>query len=558
MLEERCVAFDRKIQKASGIFVPPDLSHASPPAISTLNPDLGFKFWQEFMGKAPRANIIDVLVGEPAVPKSEMFRRKKASTSISNHGGHETLTLEEEERDVEYMDPSEDRNLDQEIARLKGTQLPERIRFNISSIPRLFWNACIGDLWDDIMLRPFKPLLLKAEEIQGIMSSMQKAIVSVISERAVLRQNESRSNLNEKEHDPKEDNLDINGSKSFEESQTITKNEWETIVRDFNLFHCELCVKAIALEWPNKAAFDRSFDSIRTLLNDVLLPVHMKFREYRAQKIHFHDLWHLFQTGDLIVDKLNTQKAGSSIFSVQCRRVLLTSGGRRVINPSFPPPILSTTGSLTRSSEDQLAPINGINVFAIYAYYLDFNGSVWRPVRERFVVHPFTGEREITDLEVYPVNYVHGAEEKLQDRGKRLHDLVTAKTVPYVDCTGIDLVTKEDINDKVIVDMKSYFISTASYPPPFHPPGALNVSETSDCFLGTNCTPNGVGQAACPHRKEQIHTDQLSDWEAYQDYVSGKLEFNFVPYDIKLWVSDFAICHYRLYTYKLQSRDWGK
>ncbi|KAH3941542.1 hypothetical protein HBH98_122000 [Parastagonospora nodorum] len=551
LLEERCFAFDNKILKASGILVPPDLPEVKPPATSTLNPDLGFKFWKDFSSKASPTNIIDVLIGEPAATRSEMIRRKKASTSI----GQDAISLLEEERSANRMESSEGRNLDEEVAELRGTQLPERIRFNVSSIPRLFWKSCSGEVYDDIMLRPFKPLIRKADEIHEVMFSMQNALTAMITERVASRQDGSTqdSKPNGKAIDEDEKTENPENPEKPEETDLITKAEWETIVRDFNLYHCEDCMKAMALEWPKLSAFERSCSSVRNLLESIILPVHQKFRTRRTQTLHFQDLWHLFQTGDLIVDKMHTQKAGNSLSSVKCRRVLLTRGGRRVLHPSFPPPLLPWTGSFLQKEEEPLAPINGINVFAIYAYYLDFDGSVWRPVRERFVIHPYSGERNITDLEIYPVEYADDTEKRLQERGKRFHDLVTAKTVPYVDCTGIDLDTKEEINDKVIVDVRSYFNSEGTELAPYMPPSALNVSETSDCYFGMDCTSD---ESRCLHRKQMITPDQSSDLEIYQDHIYGKLEFNAVPYDLKLWVPDFAICHYRIFAYKLQSRDW--
>jgi len=555
LLEERCIAFDKKIVEEAGIFVPPVLPEAKPPPISTLNPDLGFKFWQDFSSKETATNIIDVLVGEPAVPRSEMIRRKKAST----RGGQEAMSVLEDKMSANHVDISDGRNLDEEVANFRGKQLPERVRFNVSSIPRLFWKSCNGEAWDDTMLRPFKHLIRKADEIQDVLSSMQQVLIVMFRERAASLQDESSQvpKPNERVLNVGENTTDAEGNKESKETDSITKAEWESIVKDFNLYHCEDCVDAMALEWPNKSAFDRSCDSVRNLIDSIILPVHLKFRERSSPSILFQDLWHLFQTDDLIVDRMHTQSAGTSLSNVKCRRVLITRGGRRVLHPSFPPPLIPWAGSFLEKEEEPLAPINGINVFAIYAYYLDFDGSVWRPVRERFIIHPYSGERKITDLDVYPIKYAYKTEEKLQARGKRFHDLVTAKTVPYVDCTGIDLDTKEDINDKVIVDFRSYFNSEMTELDPFNPPGAMNISETSDCYAGLECSSAGMTESRCPHRKQRISPDQTSDLEVYQAFVYGKVEFNSVPYDLKLWVPDFAICHYRIFAYKLQSRDWG-
>jgi hypothetical protein len=51
------------------------------------------------------------------------------------------------------------------------------------------------------MLRPFKPLLCKAEEIQDVMSEIQDALEVIISERADLQHDDTKgdSKLNDKD-----------------------------------------------------------------------------------------------------------------------------------------------------------------------------------------------------------------------------------------------------------------------------------------------------------------------------------------------------------------------
>jgi hypothetical protein len=383
-----------------------------------------------------------------------------------------------------------------------------------------------------------------------------------VSARAAAKENESTA---DSKPDVKEQRSDDSKEKpeTLEEPaepDAISILEWETILERFDLLHCFDCSKTFSEEWPTKAAVDRSFECVRDLLENYLLPVHLKFRERRAEKIQFHDLWHLFQIDDLVVTKTNKSQEEKISSSVRGMRVLLTRGGRRVIHPVFPPPLVSSTRSASLvGREDALSPVNGINVFSIYAFYLDFDGFDWIPVRERFIIAPYSGERKITELEVYPIKYASNMEERLQKSGKKFYELVTAKIAPYVDCTGHDLNTREELNDKVIVDMKSYFNTHTGDMPDFFAPGPPDMSETSDCFMGLKCSElGGISGARCYHRSTKIIVDQASELNTYRDYIDGRAEFNILPCDVDTWEPDFTICHHRVFAYKLRSREWGE
>jgi hypothetical protein len=52
----------------------------------------------------------------------------------------------------------------------------------------------------------------------------------------------------------------------------------------------------------------------------------------------------------------------------------------------------------------------------------------------------------------------------------------------------------------------------------------------------------------------------MSDLAAYQEYVDDKPVFNPLsgtPNAGPIEPSDFAICHYRVFAYKLRAREWG-
>jgi hypothetical protein len=467
---------------------------------------------------------------------------------------------------------TEKRVLVDEVAALKGNHLPERIRFNSIAIPRLFCkffrnnNAIIPD---NIMLYPFKPLLQNFEEIRELMADITGAVSNIIRKRTESKPDEvietpkietPKVVLTENKDDPKEPDT----------PDSIHADEWERILKDLDLFHCTECTKTFVSDWPTKSALESSLNCIRDLLDNYLLPVHLKFRKQQVAKVHFRELWHLFQTGDLIVTKPSKSQKNTDTASTLAMRILVSTGGRRVISPAMSPPIYGVALSppmpgvapkeiiTPETTEDTPVAINGINPFCIQAYYLDFDGYRLVPVRRRFVIPPYIGERNVKDFEVYPMTYTSTIKQKIENRGKRFVELVTASTAPYVNCVGLDLETREELNDKVIVDMKGYFNTSDFDRPVFTAPGPMNLSETNDCPLGNECI--FAGGSGCPHGCTKIIVDQASDMAAYNDYIDLNPQYNFLWHtrETEPKTPDHIICHYRVFAYKLRSREWGK
>jgi hypothetical protein len=337
----------------------------------------------------------------------------------------------------------------------------------------------------------------------------------------------------------------------------ITAEEWDIVLKQLELFNeVEGCCGRNMKGWPALSEVKKSFECIKDLLDNYLSPGHMDFRERKAKKVRFCDLWHLFHTGDLVVTKRSASLDETETEAQLGMRVLMTSNGRRVIISKLPAPILITSVKLT--AKDKVDPINGVNPFCIYTYYLDFNGSRLVPVRRRIVIAPYPGERNIHELDIVPFEYAGDAPDMLTERGKKFIEYVTASTAPYLDCKGLELRTREELNDKVIVDMKGYLSTNPSDMPSFIEPEDLDLSETSDCYEGRDCS---YACYSCEHRTAAIVHDQTSDLAAYQEYVDDKPVFNPLsgaPNAGLIEPADFSICHYRVFAYKLRSREWGK
>lgn len=556
LLEERYEALDKKLKKPGVLPLP------APEPKPDQEAALGFKFWQDFKNSALGLDhIIDVLVGEAEFSRPDKIRRKRAVGPSAGGVNDNDPLSRSEYMPAETIAFEESRILEDEVTAFKGKDLPDRIRFNLVAITRLF-SKFLGNSDavepDNILLRPFKPLLQNYHDIKDLMIEVAEAVDVIISQRKDfdVEKKEAATSPNSTQDPPSDEESDSPAVPKPPKS--LDQDEWEQVLRRFNLYHCSECTKTFVKDWPTKLALERSFDCMRDLLDNYLLPVHTKFSTRQVKSIEFRDLWHLFQTGDLVMAKLSGNE--TTISSPLGMRVLMTSGGRRVISPSKSVPLFEFGAKDDRPSlaEESAVRMNGFNPFCIQAYFLDYDGSRLVPVRRRFIIPPYTGERKVADLEVFPMEYASNMVQQLEDRGRRFVDLATAKISPYVNCVGPDLDTREELNDKVIVDMKGYFSAKEINAPAFTEPPPLDLSETIDCVLGSDCVY--IRTSTCPHRSMKIIADQATDILNYNEYIDGKPEFNTYldPQEAKTRDEDLPICHYRVFAYKLRSREWGK
>jgi hypothetical protein len=262
-------------------------------------------------------------------------------------------------------------------------------------------------------------------------------------------------------------------------------------------------------DWPTLTAVEESFAALRKLIDEYLLPAHERLGKGQIQKVRFCDLWHSFLTGGTIVTKESAVRSDNEGTSRLGLKVLMTTGngGRHVISTASPAPYFIHAQLQIDATVDAIALVNGINPFYIYAYYLDYNGSQLVPVRQRLIIPPYPDERPMTELPVFPIAYADDLQDLLKQRGAKFKEYVEARPAKYLDCKGLELRTREELNDKVIVDMKGYFSTAPEDTPKFQYPDPPDISETSDYFMGNEC----VGLATCSHRKVHIISDQCAD-----------------------------------------------
>ncbi|KAF2871440.1 hypothetical protein BDV95DRAFT_606882 [Massariosphaeria phaeospora] len=550
-----------------------------------LNPQL----WQEFKAlpaEDSTIHVIDILVEEPEYLDGDSYgpgRRILKLLELEDFNSNEQKSKERNSQATAV-------ELTKAVESLRGNRLPERVRFNSLALQHLLRKHFVpGGSTDKvftdpgyIMLRPYKSLLHFEDEIRGLWTDLLKILDNMrltgnsqevtsteggaqeegaqdgtseegkpSTQEGTTKENNSKEANRESEVTPEQVPTDATKSgcePDPNQPMPIDKDSWSNIFKRLGLYHCDDCSQFIVTEWPTDREVRKTFECFFEFFDSYLKPIASRLRQREAAKVRFADLWHLFRSDDEIVTKRGLDNG-----TMMAMRVLRTNGGRRHIHPGVSPPFDSTP-----LPADRVQPVNGMNPFSVHAWYIDFDGTSLSPVRRRFVIQPYTGERSITDLDVYPIKYAKDPtklKETLIDRGKKFVKFATAPSASYCECKGEELGTKEELNDKVIVDMKEYGKDDTL--PSYTEPDALDMSETSTCDRGLECT---LGPE-CYHTTTKILHDQYTDKTAMKDYVAEQPLFQHLTGKEnrdppKLQDNDYAICTYRLFAYKLRSRDW--
>ncbi|KAI0906742.1 hypothetical protein F4823DRAFT_58803 [Ustulina deusta] len=137
------------------------------------------------------------------------------------------------------------------------------------------------------------------------------------------------------------------------------------------------------------------------------------------RKFRFSDLWMAFQPGELLHSlPPNTEKGRSTkIYQTAWRLLTLVSDPLADDRPD------DTQKTTSRE-------------FDVYAYYIDYNGISYVPVRHTFTIKHFEGERDITTLDVYPLRFIKDGDrikDTLREQGTWFRQAITEK---HLFCDG--------------------------------------------------------------------------------------------------------------------------
>lgn len=195
-------------------------------------------------------------------------------------------------------------------------------------------------------------------------------------------------------------------------------------------------------------------------------------RQRQTSTIAFCHLWHLFSPGDIILQR-NIWDSNP----LQLYRVIKVSGGRPKLQSYGYPSDSSPRRYRDRDVDETYKGKR--SAFVIDCYYVDFDGTKFRPVHQVLSIQSYEGIRPIDDLEAVPLNLANMEYAKtrmvsdLRRRGQTFLELTKAKAA-HREYTGLSLDTEEkvEIDSRIIVDFAGQEVLAAKeieFPDPDEP-----------------------------------------------------------------------------------------
>lgn len=221
-----------------------------------------------------------------------------------------------------------------------------------------------------------------------------------------------------------------------------------------------------------------------------------------------------------------------------------------------------------------------LNPFSVNCYYVDFDGRFFLPVVHTFSILPFSGEKEITSLDFYPVRFrKDGQAELLQHTSKGGETFKTILTTGFKHFyyTGLTTVTQpcgcplqtepmhqEFVDSEVIVDFKTSYLRHPSWRPKSNlwkrpPKHDGEVYEAHPVQYWKDAKNKKL--ASTDH--DFIHDDYHIDRELSNNFRNNELIFAPIPSG---WASnsemvpekDVGLLAGRVFAFVLRTRTFGE
>lgn len=177
-----------------------------------------------------------------------------------------------------------------------------------------------------------------------------------------------------------------------------------------------------------------------------LLPQYKLFHSgsfSNGSKIRFDNLWYLFRAGDLIYVPQSTLAKATE----PDRKVFLDNAVVNMLHQAWMHHkvwrlcySLAPEARVSPSSDSKDDP----DSFRADCYYLDFDGTKYGPVKRRFSIEFFEGEKNIRELEFYPLRFAHDASEILSSHIEQGRRFVRWASQAHAVCNGWTFVTNPE------------------------------------------------------------------------------------------------------------------
>ncbi|KAH8746442.1 hypothetical protein F5882DRAFT_371044 [Hyaloscypha sp. PMI_1271] len=264
----------------------------------------------------------------------------------------------------------------------------------------------------------------------------------------------------------------------------------------------------------------------------------------RCQKVTFSDLWHIFKPGGEVI--------GSD--RKQAYRIIKVTSTRHKVHDPF-----VRFWNKSAAEEETLLTIKCV--------YLDFDGKTLGPVTRLFHIRKFDGEKAVTSLEVYPLQFMPRPEQfrqRLIERGRMFLEVASVKLMYY---SGLTLDTKEEVEGQVIVDFSEAFATGGMDSTPIRIETLIGASEEPKKGSFEPCNAD-----CC--RDENVHDDSYVEEKQSEKYIASLIPETprRVPsvaiYPRLLWEihspedaltdDELMIMSYRVFGFIFGTRKWAK
>ncbi|KAF7537883.1 hypothetical protein G7Z17_g12767 [Cylindrodendrum hubeiense] len=216
------------------------------------------------------------------------------------------------------------------------------------------------------------------------------------------------------------------------------------------------------------------FDHLR-LLKDFIetdlasyIELDEKIKTGVLEKIAFEDLWFLFQPGDVLYFKNQGHHQ-------LCKAFAVTGGQERkrgpskmeILNRCDPP---GSRGDNQNGKDDATIMHNAArgtwSPLTIDFYTMEYDGYLVGPLDDRKQIKHYAGERNITDLPIYPLKFHKKRDEMLKDltaRGRKYCSSYGHKSYSGTTCPVNRQKSPEEVHGDVFIDFRDYYRSISNH-----------------------------------------------------------------------------------------------
>jgi hypothetical protein len=526
------------------------------------------------------------LVGDQEYLSTDEALKRRAGSSFNNHATEQKDHLHDALIDTAAM---------KELDDMRGRYMPEIVRINVFLLQyllRTILGVKAGISHDPthsglLLFNPYRNILKNSDMLIEKLETFVKLIGSYESENRTEDGDQSRDARSVPTKYPnmetgtlsamKQCQDDINYSGESQDTDTaepvtLTIAAIQGIMEKLEIPCCAVCYSNLFEEFNTTREAKYTVKCFLGFVQEYLIPVHETYRQRVPTQVTFSQLWHVFQPGDHLttnadpdVDYHNSFDLYSSIW-----KVLRVQGGRRLMcgsSSSVMVAPLPPVPAQCRQPPRLPVPVNGILPFVIDTYVLDYDGLTIVPVRRRFYISPFIGQRKIVDLEVFPSEYASGrlaSRDVLIKRGKKFFEYVTSgRTGCHVDVQGSNLRHMQEIFDEqMIIDPTTYWENTMNLNrATFSSPEDLYPRElTHYCSYKTSdpwCQKDHLFSAV-PIVLDDYADDESMDSLTQNQYIFGDYSERILKDKIEMTDDDFAICTHQVPGWLLRSRKFGR